>query len=325
MLGEHALIARIRQRLRLAPDWLVVDIGDDAAVVRARAQPARGHHDRRHRRRRARRSPVRAGRAIGHRAVAVNLSDLAAMGATPRLLTLSLALPDGLPVADFDGLVEGLELAERADARLVGGNITRTPGPLVVDVTAIGSVHRRRILRRAGARAGDYIFVSGAPATPVRAGAAGLRTEMAPHWPAAWHVTCTLSPGSGSDRSLARPDLRPGGRSERRTRRRDGEAHRRLRPGCAITVGRSGLGCGPRHVVAPRRRCGSRSRRGRRRLRDRVHRSAEGRAQAAAVARACEGLALTHVGVVTNTPGCWIVDAGRRRAPLGRGYEHFSH
>jgi thiamine-monophosphate kinase len=44
----------------------------------------------------------------------------------------------------------------------------------------------------------------------------------------------------------------------------------------------------------------------------------------AAVARACDGLALTEIGVVTRTPGCWIVDAGRRRAPLGRGYEHFS-
>jgi thiamin-phosphate kinase len=161
-LGEHALVARIRQRLGPAPDWLIVDVGDDAAVY----EPARNrlevittdaivdlvHFDRR----------FVPAEAIGHRAVAVNLSDLAAMGATPRLLTLSLALPDDVSLDDFDRLVDGaIGLAERAGARVVGGNITRTPGPLVVDVTAIGSVHRRRILRRSGARAGDYVFVSG--------------------------------------------------------------------------------------------------------------------------------------------------------------------
>src|SRR5580765_8717108 len=89
-LGEHALIARIRARLTPAPSWLLVDVGDDAAVY----EPARGlvevittdaivdgvHFDRR----------FVPPRAIGHRALAVNLSDLAAMGATPRLATLSL-------------------------------------------------------------------------------------------------------------------------------------------------------------------------------------------------------------------------------------------
>ena len=162
--GERALIARIRERLPLAPDWLIVDIGDDAAVV----EPVRGelevvttdaivdgvHVDRR----------FTPPDAIGHRAVAVNLSDLAAMGARPRLMTLSLALPPDLPLADFDALVDGaLALAARAHVRLVGGNITRTPGPLVVDVTAIGSVPRRRVLQRAGARPGDHVFVSGTP------------------------------------------------------------------------------------------------------------------------------------------------------------------
>ena len=102
-LTEAELIARISGRLPAAPDWLAVGIGDDAAVV----EPARNrlevlsvdalvegvHFDR------AFTPPA----AIGHRALAVNLSDLAAMGATPRLALLSLALPASLPVADFDG------------------------------------------------------------------------------------------------------------------------------------------------------------------------------------------------------------------------------
>src|SRR5437867_4225837 len=97
-LGEHAIIERIRSRLGPTPDWLLVDAGDDAAVY----EPPRNavevittdaivdgvHVDRRF---------VPAA-AIGHRALAVNLSDLAAMGATPRLATLSLALPADLTI-----------------------------------------------------------------------------------------------------------------------------------------------------------------------------------------------------------------------------------
>jgi thiamine-monophosphate kinase len=108
---------------------------------------------------------------IGHRALAVNLSDLAAMGASPRALLLSLALPADLPLEDFDGLIDGFTaLAAREGAPLVGGNLTRSPGPLVIDVTAIGAARPRRILRRSGARPGDRLFVTG----HLGAAAAGL-------------------------------------------------------------------------------------------------------------------------------------------------------
>jgi thiamine-monophosphate kinase len=159
---EAELIQRINRRLPRAAGWVVVGIGDDAAVV----EPARNrlealsvdslvdgvHFDRR----------FTPPEAIGHRALAVNLSDLAAMGAEPRLALLSLALPPALPVREIDGMMAGFAaLATRHRVSLVGGNITHTSGPLVVDVTVAGSVKRRQVLLRTGARPGDDLYVTG--------------------------------------------------------------------------------------------------------------------------------------------------------------------
>ena len=170
-VGERRLIARIRARVGAPPDWIPIGIGDDAAIV----TPARGTWDvvttdslveDVHFRRAW--SPARA---IGAKAVAINLSDLAAMGAAPRVVLLSLVLPPNLPLADFDDLIDGVvSAATAAGAALAGGNLARSPGPLVVDVTAMGSVHPRRVLRRAGGRAGDALYVTGS----IGAAAAGL-------------------------------------------------------------------------------------------------------------------------------------------------------
>jgi len=161
-LGEHGLIARLRARVPPPPAWLAVGIGDDAAVV----EPPRNqlevlttdvlvegvHFDRR----------FSTAADIGHKALAVNLSDLAAMGAEPRSALLSLALPAALAVAEFDALLDGfLALAARHRLALVGGNLAQSPGPLVVDVTAVGAVRRRRALTRAGGRPEDELFLSG--------------------------------------------------------------------------------------------------------------------------------------------------------------------
>jgi len=159
---ERNLIARIERRLPPRPPWVIVGIGDDAAVV----EPERNrvevltvdalvegvHFDR---------AFVPAD-AIGHRALAVNLSDLAAMGAAPRLALVSMALPAVLPLSDFDGIVDGIaSLAARARLAVVGGNLTRSTGPLVIDITAMGTVKRRQALTRGGARSGDELYVSG--------------------------------------------------------------------------------------------------------------------------------------------------------------------
>ena len=170
--SEAELIARIQERLPPPPAWMVVGIGDDAAVV----EPERNrlevlsvdalvegvHFDR------AFTPPA----AVGHRALAVNLSDLAAMGAAPRLALLSLALPAVFPIAEFDQMVSGLTaLAARHRLHLAGGNLTRSPGPLVIDVTVVGTVKRRQVLTRGGSRPGDELWVTGT----IGAAAAGLQ------------------------------------------------------------------------------------------------------------------------------------------------------
>ena len=143
-----------------SPPRVVIGIGDDAAVLEPERNAlevittdglAEGiHFNRRF-----------VGPAdIGHKALAVNLSDLAAMGASPRAALLSLLLPPGCLVAEVDALVDGfLVLAARFGVALVGGNISESPGPLVVDVTATGAyvapaprpdARRRSVRRRTG-------------------------------------------------------------------------------------------------------------------------------------------------------------------------------
>ena len=83
-----------------------------------------------------------------------------------------MALPAPLPLADFDAIVAGFTaLAARHRLHVAGGNLTRSPGPLMIDVTVMGTVKRRQALTRSGARPGDDIYVSGT----VGAAAAGLR------------------------------------------------------------------------------------------------------------------------------------------------------
>ena len=98
-------------------------------------------------------------RALGHKALAVNLSDLAACGALPLAFTLSLALP-AVDEAWLSGFSQGLfALADAHDCELVGGDTTR--GPLAINITVFGEVPAGQALLRSGARAGDDVWVSG--------------------------------------------------------------------------------------------------------------------------------------------------------------------
>ena len=155
---EFDLIARIRSRADASRADVVMGIGDDAALL----APPPGQHlvvamD-------TLNAGVHfpAGTApadVGWKALAVNLSDLAAMGATPAWCTLSLSLPAG-DDGFVDGFLDGfLALAAAHGVALVGGDTTR--GPLSACVTAHGFVAPGCALRRAGAGVGDDVWVSG--------------------------------------------------------------------------------------------------------------------------------------------------------------------
>ncbi len=156
-MAEFDLIARIKARARQRGD-VALGIGDDAALL----LPPVGHqlvatcdslnvgvH-----------FAVDAAPAdIGWKALAVNLSDLAAMGATPAWVLLALTMPQA-DAGFVDGFLDGFcELAELADVALVGGDTTH--GPLSVTVTALGFVPDGAALTRAGAQVGDIVCVSG--------------------------------------------------------------------------------------------------------------------------------------------------------------------
>lgn len=161
-LGERALIARLCARLPRPAPSLLLGAGDDAAIVRpGRVALQVLTTD-------ALVEGVHFSRAwcqpedIGHKALAVNLSDIAAMGAMPRWALLSLALPADTPITFVDGLVDGLAvLATRHGVSVAGGNITRSPGPIVIDVTVGGEVGQRKYITRGGAFPGDELWLSG--------------------------------------------------------------------------------------------------------------------------------------------------------------------
>ena len=155
MIGEFDIIARYFTRNSGDPD-VVLGVGDDAAVLKIDGLAAvtvdtlvAGVHF----------PDGMAAQHLGYRLMAVNLSDLAAMGAQPRWCTLALTLPSA-EEAWLEGFSRGLfELAERYAVSLVGGDLTR--GPLTATLQLIGRVERGRMLTRSGGNVGDDVYVTG--------------------------------------------------------------------------------------------------------------------------------------------------------------------
>jgi thiamine-monophosphate kinase len=158
MLNEFSLISRYFSRPSQDAGGALLGVGDDCALLAPRAGKVlavstdmlvEGRH-------------FFAGtdaRALGHKTLAVNLSDLAAMGASPRAFTLALALP-AIDEAWLEAFSEGLfALAAPAGCELIGGDTTR--GPLTLCVTVFGDVDAQRALRRDAAQVGDDVWVSG--------------------------------------------------------------------------------------------------------------------------------------------------------------------
>lgn len=176
-IGEFDLIDRLRTAIPGRRSSVTLGIGDDAAVW----QPADGmanvittdalvegiHF----------RLDWTDWRSLGHKALAVNLSDIAAMGARPILATVTLGLRGRERVIDLVSMYEGMgALATFHDVDVAGGDIVRSPDALFIGVTVIGEVERGQVLTRSGAKAGDAIVVSGT----IGASAAGMALLAGP-------------------------------------------------------------------------------------------------------------------------------------------------
>ena len=118
--------------------------------------------------------------AVAQKALRVNLSDLAAKGARPLGFLVSLALPKDIDEAWLAGFASGLrEDAATYKCPLFGGDTVRSPGPVMVSVATFGSVPDGRMVRRAGAKAGDHVFVTGT----IGDAALGLKLRQDAQWP----------------------------------------------------------------------------------------------------------------------------------------------
>lgn len=159
---EFALIRSLERRFARHASGLVQGIGDDAAVIETSAQAwwhlttdllAEGiHFD----------LKSVTPESVGYRAAMANLSDIAAMGAVPRYLLISLAIPRTMKQSHIHQLYHGLMKACRLyDVALIGGDTSASKAGLFLSITLVGSTSGRRALFRHGAKVGDHIYVSG--------------------------------------------------------------------------------------------------------------------------------------------------------------------
>jgi thiamine-monophosphate kinase len=210
-LGEFGLIARIARSLPAPGPGVIVGIGDDVAVLRTDGTrhilatcdiQVEGVH--------FLRSHI-TPRQLGRKVVAINVSDIAAMGGLPRYLLVSLVLPKDTEVAFVDGLYEGMQAeCARWGAEIVGGNMAHSPDGVIVDVFLLGEVEPEHLLRRSGARLGDQVLVTGT----LGDSAAGLALVLHPEtecpdehrrWALGRHLTPT--PRLWEGRAIARSRL----------------------------------------------------------------------------------------------------------------------
>lgn len=160
-IGEFRLIQRIRKRYSELSDLVLSGIGDDAAALHLPSQhPALVTTD-------LLIEDIHFTRKwtlpylLGVKSLAVNLSDIAAMGGIPRFFVLSLGFPKDLSLSFFDRFYEGLsQLAKAYDVLLVGGDVAAAP-KLVINGVVIGDCPPGQVVYRRGAQPGDHIYVTG--------------------------------------------------------------------------------------------------------------------------------------------------------------------
>lgn len=164
-LGEFGLIHRLRSRLQYHSPRLKIGIGDDCAVystakagnyeiVSTDALIEDIHFN----------LATTPPRLLGRKALAVNISDIAAMGGMPSLALISIGIPPTVSVRFLDEFYRGInEICREHRVEIAGGDTVASPKHLFINITIIGEVEKNRLVTRSGARPGDPIFVTGYP------------------------------------------------------------------------------------------------------------------------------------------------------------------
>lgn len=177
--SERELLAELQRLFGPPPAEVILGIGDDCAVLPGRpgeyllwtvdSQVEGIHFDRRY----------TSWRQLGRKALAVNLSDIAAMGGEPWVALVSLLWDPRRDLGSALEVAAGIqETAARYQVAVVGGDTARSPGPITVTITLLGRVPREELCRRDGARPGDSIYVTG-PLGLAAAALAALQTDLA--------------------------------------------------------------------------------------------------------------------------------------------------
>ena len=160
--GEQALIRQINKKIKTNPDEVILGIGDDAAITR----------------------PPKSGKnlvlttdmlvennhfslstytpeQIGKKSAVANISDMAAITATPKHMLISIAIPKDTTVEFIDSLYDGIQKeTQKHNINIIGGDITGSPsGALIINITLIGETDKE--IRRSGAKPGDCLIVTG--------------------------------------------------------------------------------------------------------------------------------------------------------------------
>jgi len=177
-IGEFGLIARLRQRVERPDNRVLVGIGDDAAVIKTAPGEllllttdvlVEGvHFDRR----------IAGFWHIGWRAMAANVSDIAAMGGLPGHALVSICLPETVGIEDVDRIYQGMQaVADEYSFGIVGGDTVSSPRGMVLSICLTGEAAEGDLMLRDGAREGDLICVTGELGGS-QAGLAMLQAEL---------------------------------------------------------------------------------------------------------------------------------------------------
>jgi thiamine-monophosphate kinase len=161
-IGEFGFIKKISRGCLIRPDNIVKAIGDDAAAFKTDAGRLslvttdllveRIHFLR----------DAISGFDLGYKSLAVNLSDIAAMGGTAREAFVSIAIPENCPLEYLEDIYRGMkDLAARYEVNILGGDTTRSKIDLILNVAVHGEVAEKEMLCRDAARVGDIVFSTG--------------------------------------------------------------------------------------------------------------------------------------------------------------------